>query len=646
MKRSLDLYRPAWIVAAHFIVFSVARVVLYLKWQPSFTELPAADLLRAFGHGLVFDASIIALGLSPIMLALMLPLAFAKRRAWRATWTWIAYAHLCIVALVLAGDIAYFGMVGRHAGPEIIAMVDDPALMFSIVTESYALALCGMIVALILLAIFWRRAIRWDEALVAPMRAPAWTPLAFAPVFFVAIRGNADGKPINVVDAFDSGSVPAGYLSLNGPFSIAHTILDAERIPADFMPWSTATENVRAQIFSPQEHAIDTDFPLLRTRSPSRSSHPNIVVLLLESWDADVVDALRLDAGQAALGLTPNFDALSREGVLFTHFYAAGQRSTHGLLAVLSGLPTLPGMPYLGCGIEQSRMSYLGKLALAEGYSTYFLQGSRERSFRIDSIAALAGFEHYLGKAAIGDATGHEAMADWGAWDADLLQTAHGLFAKAPQPFLGFAFTTSTHLPYQVPVGHTSPYANDTEQHAYWNSVHYADSAIGEFFASARAAGYFANTIFVLVADHRSGIDLAGKTAPQMHHIPCLVIAPGLAPGVERAVASQLDVLPTLVDLAHWSTPYAALGRSLFDVRPAAERGALCVRNEVLVRIEESGWLTHDLVRRLDSRTQSGDLDAMEKRLLAAEQVVATALRMNRIERATHSPRGTEVAGQ
>jgi phosphoglycerol transferase MdoB-like AlkP superfamily enzyme len=289
-------------------------------------------------------------------------------------------------------------------------------------------------------------------------------------------------------------------------------------------------------------------------------------------------------------------------------------------------------MPYLGRGVEQSRLSYLGQLALAEGYSTYFLQGSKERSFRIDSIARLAGFERYLGRDAIVKATGNEPMADWGVWDADLLRTAHALFSEAREPFLGFAFTTSTHLPFQTPEGFRSPYPDDSPRHAYWNSVSYADSALGEFFAQARAEGYYENTVFVLVSDHRSGIDLGGKSAPELHHIPCLVIAPGLAPRVEREIASQLDVLPCIVDLADWTVPYAALGRSPFDASASTSRGALCVRNEVLVRIEAAGWLTHDLSRRRDSRVQGGaELSAMQARLLAAHQVVAAALRTNRV---------------
>lgn len=627
--------RLAWILAAHFLVYGIARLVLYEVWKPNFVELSSAELLHAFRRGMIFDASIIALGLAPVVLGLVLPFRFAERRAWRSVWSWIAFAHFGFVALVLAGDVAYFGTVNRHAGPELVALIDDPSLMFSIVRDSYAPALCGMLVALALAGFAWRLAMRWDERLPPP-RIPVWNVFVLAPVMLFAVRGNASGKPISVVDAFTSGSVAAGYLALNGPFSIAHSILGSGKVPAEFMPWDAAVRNVQAQVFGETEHALDPEFPLLRSRPARSESRPNVVVLLLESWDGDVVDVLRAERGLAPLGVTPNFDVLSRDGVLFTNFYAAGQRSTHGLLAVLSGIPTLPGMPYLGRGVEQSRLSYLGRLALAEGYSTYFLQGSKERSFRIDAIARLAGFEHYLGRDAIVAKTGNEPMADWGAWDADLLATAHALFREARAPFLGFAFTTSTHLPFQTPAGHASPYPDDSPQHAYWNSVHYADGALGEFFAQARAAGYYANTVFVLVADHRSGIDLGGKSAPELHHIPCLVLAPGLAPRVEREIASQLDVLPSIVDLAHWSEPYAALGRSLFDSSPGTSRGALCVRNEVLVRIEQGGWLTHDLSRRLDAKATDGasDLDALQTRLLAADQVIAAVLRTNRVAKA------------
>lgn len=644
MKGVSQFVRPAWIFAAHLLLFSLARVVLYLCWRADFAELSAAGLLRAFGLGLAFDASVITLGLSLVILALCLPFRFALDRRWRATWSWIAFAHLCVVALVLAADVAYFGIVRRHAGPEAFALLDDPRLIVAMIWDGYRAELAGIIVLLVSLALAWRQSMRWDERRPVA-RAPAWSLLVLAPVALVVVRGNASGKPMGIADAFESGSVATGYLALSGPYSLVHTAFGSRSVPSAFMPWDEAVENVRGQVFSSAERVLDPAFPLLRARSVKGERQPNVVVLLLESWDAEIVDALRADNGQPALGMTPNFDALARQGVLFTNFYAAGQRSTHGLLAVLAGLPSLPGMPYLGRGIEQSRLCYLGQMALAEGYRTYFLQGSNEGSFRVDSIAALAGFESYMGKEGIVALRGNPPMANWGVWDHDLLQAAHQEFAGSARPFLGVAFTTSTHLPYQVPEGHPLKYPADTDEHCYWNSVHYADWALGQFFASARQAGYFDDTIFVLVADHRSGIDATGRTAPELHHIPCLIVAPGLKPRIERGIASQLDVLPSIVDLADWCAPEATLGRSLFDDSKAADRGALCMRNEIVVRIEDQGWVSHDLSRRLDAHANSAgsDLHAIERRLLAAVQVVATALRTNRVMPPTAMPRPLEV---
>jgi hypothetical protein len=103
-------------------------------------------------------------------------------------------------------------------------------------------------------------------------------------------------------------------------------------------------------------------------------------------------------------------------------------------------------------------------------------------------------------------------------------------------------------------------------------------------------------------------------------------------------------VLPTIADLAHWRTPQATAGRSLFDKSGAPFRGALCMRNEIVLRIEADGWVSHDLSRRLDSASTRGDadLDAIERRMLALVQVVGSVLRNSRVLPAV-IPRPTEL---
>ena len=98
----------------------------------------------------------------------------------------------------------------------------------------------------------------------------------------------------------------------------------------------------------------------------------------------------------------------------------------------------------------------------------------------------------------------------------------------------------------------------------------------------------------------------------------------------EARVASQLDVIPTIADLAGWSQAQAALGTSLF-ADPAPGRGALCVQGNLVLRVEEGGLVLHSLAGRVLASGES--TDAIERRLLSVTQAAYTLLRTNRIAR-------------
>jgi hypothetical protein len=106
-------------------------------------------------------------------------------------------------------------------------------------------------------------------------------------------------------------------------------------------------------------------------------------------------------------------------------------------------------------------------------------------------------------------------------------------------------------------------------------------------------------------------------------------VAPGLKPRIDDRVGSQLDVIPTIIDLAGWGSTHASLGRSLFDDTAGPTRGAICVEGEIVVRIEADGWVTHDLKGRLSSGGKN--VDAIEKRLLSVLQSGVTLLSKNRL---------------
>jgi phosphoglycerol transferase MdoB-like AlkP superfamily enzyme len=635
----LETYlRPLVVLAAHLAAFTLARLAIVLLYPEDFSTLPARAHAAAFLRGLRYDASALFPFLGLPLLLLLLPFPWARTRRWQQAWGWVCFGLFVLFSFTLAGDVVYFGSVHRHAGLETAAVGETFKAVTSSAFHAYLLPLAVFVLAAAGLFWGWKRLLQRD--LPPPIHFGG--QLAFAVVALILMyygeRGTLSGKRLRAIHAFQDLPGPAAHLALNGPYCILHSLVHARAVKADFYPWPEAVRTAQEALFAPGETAADPEFPLLRAREVAPSEKPNVVVIMLESWDAFAVDAQRREMGLAPLGFTPCFDALSREGLLFTRFYASGQRSMDGMSALLCGFPTLPGTSYLGRGLEQSSLTGLGHLGRREGYETWFIQASERDSFRCDAIAPRLGFDRYLGGE---DSPPEPPAASRGVlrgacWDHEMFAEANRRLSSARRPFVAFLYSNTTHLPFFWPDDRWKKRSGDSLEDRYLNSLGYCDWALGRFFDGAKAAGWFHRTIFILTADHLGGPG-GGTTADDpatRHHVPCLILAPGLKPGIDRRIGSQLDVIPTIAALAGWGTPQAALGCSLFG-DPASGRGALCVEGSLVLRVEEGGFVVHDLTGRVAGKpaVDGGDLNAIERRLLSITQAAYTLLRTNRVAR-------------
>jgi len=640
--------RPLAIVALFLLAFGLMRAALLVGHRPAFADLSALRVATGFLHGVRFDLSMTLL-LAGLPLWLMaLPAAWAGRPAWQRTWGWIAFVVLIVCLFVGIADLVYFSVVGRHVGSELVATLGSDRHALIRMGLDYPFAIGAFAVVAAGLALAWRALLaRGADASGrgGPTGVAAWaTWIVLLPVFIVGIRGGLQHKPINIVNAFEAGSVAEGLLVLNAPFSVYHSTRNTRRVEVPrHMPTEEAIRIVRSRYAPegiawtseryPLEHR-GTGAPLAATTgtpAPGTStSARNVVVLVLESWDALLTDAIRTQAGLPRLGATPEFDALAGRGLLFTNFYASGQRSIEGIAALLASVPTMPGMPYLGRGMEQSRLSYLGALARDNGYHTVFVRSAKRGSFRLDAVAALAGFDVYAGAEDILEGPSHTTVPSryWGAWDFDSLRHLHELLVEAPGPFLGFFFGSSTHQPYPLPGEQWAAFPPGTEENDFRNTVRYVDWSLGQFLRMAKEAGYYDDTLFIVLADQTSAfVDAA--SLPRRHWIPALLVGPGIPEGeVDSDVASQMDVLPTIVDYLGWRSPHASFGESLLgDRRP----DALLKNGDLMLRVGAGGWISHDLTRRLDGAGSEADQAELERTLLAETQLLAELLSTNRI---------------
>ena len=113
----------------------------------------------------------------------------------------------------------------------------------------------------------------------------------------------------------------------------------------------------------------------------------------------------------------------------------------------------------------------------------------------------------------------------------------------------------------------TQDEARDALQ-AYLAATSFVDSQIGRVLAKLDELKLTGNTIVLLTGDHGYQLGEHGLWAKQAlfegaNHVPLLVAAPGVKPGTRAGLAEQVDIYPTLCDLAGLPRPKHLQGRSL-----------------------------------------------------------------------------------
>ena len=103
---------------------------------------------------------------------------------------------------------------------------------------------------------------------------------------------------------------------------------------------------------------------------------------------------------------------------------------------------------------------------------------------------------------------------------------------------------------------------------AYLASTAFVDAQIGRVLARLEALGLADRTIVLLTGDHGYQLGEHGLWAKQTlfeegTHVPLIVAAPGVRPGVSKALVEQVDIFPTLAGLAGLPVPATVQGSTL-----------------------------------------------------------------------------------
>lgn len=371
------------------------------------------------------------------------------------------------------------------------------------------------------------------------------------------IRGGITNIPINQSVAFFSEDAMANDIAINPLYNIIQDATIVDKIPDASVYLCRTNEEAYELIKEDFIAQNDSVVHILNT------TRPNLVFIILESWSADNISVLG-----GIEGCTPQFNALCKDGLLFTKAYSNGYVSDQGIPAILSAAASGPRYAPINQSNNLAAMPCLSEDLMKQGYSTGFMFGG-------DLV--YGGLRAYLIQKKFQQL---KDVSDWNQYPKgqlgvhdnylfpELLKTIAGL----QQPFMQCFFTSSTHMPYDYEK-HTGDWqsSQDDPVREYTESMNFSDKHLGLFIEQAMKKEWYKNTLFIIVADHsRKSLKQWNKEEAQAYKIPLLITGGALREEWRGKVwdkyVSQLDIPATLLHQMNLPSEHYLLSRNIFNL--------------------------------------------------------------------------------
>ncbi|GBD04100.1 Lipoteichoic acid synthase [bacterium HR19] len=625
-------------IGISLLSFQVSRLTLFFLYfkGKNVSFLPFVDGIR-------FDFFVISTFWSVPLAIVNLPIWKPKRtNLYKSVFlicSAFMYVSLIIMLALNASDIVFFGYSGKHISTEILSISEDLGFITHLITKQYLMHFGIFLLFSALLLVIWIKIARADVKF-PDIHKQLINFILLSGTILIGMRGTLSRKPIHIVDAFTKGR-DWGNLSLNGAFTIYRTLYSNLKNLRKIRALNLMQEKEAVEILGLKNQ----DYPFKKTNlckdKKREKQNLNIIVFILESWNPEFIDSL--SGREEKMGLTPNFDKIAGQGIVFERAYSAGTRSIFGIQAILTGVPVLPLLPPMGFGLDNIKFSGIGEILKRKGYKTIFIQSSHRRSYRLDSIAKSSGFDHVFGMEDIHEKIGvlldyPDPKAPPFGWDYETLMFLKKQIDRFGEPFSAFVFTGTTHPDFPPLPKRFLKYPHSPKGlGGYLNTLFYSDWSIGEFMNSAESSSWFQRTIFIFTADHPAYV--RENRFDKMFHIPFVIFAPRIfqPKRIKNIVVPHYDIIPTILDILCVESEYSSIGKSVFS--KSEEDFAFVSDGEIIGIISPKGYLVHDTKHRISAEKFQGSepstedntfFDTLEKKLLALTQLEFTAIQKNR----------------
>lgn len=344
--------------------------------------------------------------------------------------------------------------------------------------------------------------------------------------------------------------------------------------------------------------------------SQPRRAPEQVVIVLEESLGSDFVGS----SGHAKTPCTPELDRWMGAGVSLSNLIANGNRTVRGLEGVLCSFVPLPGDSIVKRDKSED-VACVATVFREAGYATAFFYGGYGVFDSMKPFMLNNGYDQFVEQS---DFPSDAFSTIWGVADEyifDALVARQLEQRQSGAPFFATLLSVSNHKPYRVPPGRPGFSADSPSRKG---AVRYADWCIGRYLDTLRANGLLDTTLVLIVGDHGARVYGSENIPIRSYRIPALFVGAGVAQEGQRLerLCSQVDLVPTLLDLCGIRARASFVGQSLLGLPPDGGRafvhhnrdvGLLCDDAIVVLGLRKSVTFARRSGRESDEFTPSDE---------------------------------------
>ncbi len=604
MKRRLIAicgYTIFWI-----IFFFAARLIFILAQFHSSSQNSIWDLFGTFWHGAKLDFSTTGYYLL-IPLLLIIPGVYFNGNWFRILLRWYSYIMIVFSSIIVVSDANLYSYWGFRMDYTPMFYLKTPGeAMASVSTARIILFLISIALLASVIIFAYNKLV--DRLFTNFDRVRPWFPavLIFTLLWvslIIPIRGGFGVAPINAGSVYFSKNMFLNHTAINAVWNVGTTAFTQKPVKNPYVFGD----------LSPAQRIVDS--LTVKSGLPEKvlnTSRPNIIIIVLESFSGYLIGPLGGDSL-----VTPNLNRYSKEGILFSEFYASGTRTDKAIPAILDGYPAQPAQSIIKEPKKSQSLPSLVKILIENGYHSAFWYGGEINFANFNSFVISSGFNQIITKSNFDPS---DYNSKWGVHDHILFQTIKDSMKRVREPFLKVILTLSSHEPFDVPMAPV--FTGSDIGNKYRNSVYYTDKTIGSFLDWAKQTDWWKNTLIIMVADHCARIyDDMPNYKQNVFRIPMLWVGGALTKHGLRIskIGSQVDIPVTLLDQLGLKGDFPFSKDLLSD---KSKSFAFYTYNEGFGFITDSSAVGFDLKSRTSMMSEGKDPISAEKKGKAFLQVL------------------------